>query len=280
MINWFPGHMNKTLRELKIQSKMADVFVYVLDARCPNSCINPEFIKIIKDKPVVYVLNKADLANSAKTKEYMEKFTDFNEETGEGHSLCVCLDATKSKSTDKIICCVKKLLRKRKLENDKKGVKFIFRAFILGVPNCGKSTIVNNLFGKTTAKVGNKAGVTKSNSWVKLKDLEIMDTPGVMYPKIESEQVGYNLAYVGSLNDEILDLVDVANHLVNDIYSIDKKYITEKYAVEKQDVDFVTLIGKKKGCLMKGGEVDLTRASKLILNDFRTGKIGKITLID
>ena len=276
MINWFPGHMNKTLKQMQSDSKLCDCFVYVLDARCPISCINPEFVKVVKDKPIIYVLNKADLVD----KTDLEKFKEYFNSQGQQ---CVSLNATVSGNSKILIDTINKIFKQRIDANKQKGVTFITRAMVLGVPNSGKSTIVNNLCNKARAVTGNKAGVTKSKQWVKVSsNIEFMDTPGVLLPNFDDEQKAYNLAIVGSIKDEVLNLIDVSTQLIVRLNNIDKNIIKSKYSVEycenTQLIDILQQIGKKRGCVVKGGEIDLERAAKILLSDFRAGKLGKICL--
>ena len=273
--------MNKTLKQMQQDSKLCACFVYVLDARCPKSCINPEFVKVIKDKPIIYVLNKADLVDPAdinQVKQYFKKI-------GAG---CVSIDATKSNSTKVIVDEIKRVFSLRLKQNQQKGVNFIIRAMILGVPNSGKSTIVNNLSKKASAVVGNRAGVTKSKQWIRLNNVEFMDTPGVLLPNFSDEQKAYNLAFVGSVKDEVLNFVDLATRLIIKLNQNYSAAITTRYGVDStlftQDISttqahtILEAIGKKRGCIVSGGHVDLDRAAHILISDFRLGKLGKICL--
>jgi len=274
MINWFPGHMNKTLKEMQSNSKLCDCFVYVLDARCPKSCINPEFLKVVKDKPIIFALNKADLIEQSDIKRYREYFTSL------GHE-CVSLNATISGNSKVIVNAIRKIFADRLQKNKERQVSFILRVMVLGVPNSGKSTIVNNLCNKGRAITGNKAGVTRSKQWIKVgNDIEFMDTPGVLLPNFERDDYAYNLAFVGSVRDDVLNLIDIAEKLISRLRSTD--ILKSKYSViydnTTLDNEILSSIGKKRGCLIKGGKVDLDRASKILLTDFRAGKLGKICL--
>lgn len=276
MINWFPGHMSKTLKQMQNDSKLCDCFVYVVDARCPQSCINPEFVKVVKCKPIIFALNKADLVEKSDIEQSKQYFNSL------GHE-CVSLNATVSGNAKVIISAIKKVFAERLKSNKEKGVNFVLRAMVLGVPNSGKSTIVNNLCNKGRAVTGNKAGVTRSKLWVKVDgNIEFMDTPGVLLPNFDNEDYAYNLAFVGSVKDDVLNIVDVSYKLINRLISIDKNILTTKYSVTIEDNtrDFEVLeqIGKKRGCMIKGGEVDLERVAKILLTEFRAGKLGKICL--
>lgn len=276
MINWFPGHMNKTLKQMQNDSKLCDCFVYVVDARCPQSCINPEFIRVIKGKPIIFVLSKADLVQKTdiiKAKEHFIK---------QGHS-CVELNATISGSAKVITAEIKKIFAVRLKQNAEKQVNFITRAMVLGVPNSGKSTIVNNLCGSGRAVTGNKAGITRSKQWIKVDgNIEFMDTPGVLLPNFEKDETAYNLAFVGSVKDDILPLPEVACELIGRLNSINGDILKSKYGVDSanytHNVETLEAIGKKRGCMIKGGEIDYERAAKILLTEFRAGKLGKICL--
>ncbi len=276
MINWFPGHMNKTLKQMQSDSKLCDCFVYVVDARCPLSCINPEFMKVVGNKPIIFAMTKSDLVE----KKDIERFKQyFNSQSHE----CVWFNATISGTTKVIVSTIKKIFADRLRTNQEKGVNFVTRAMVIGVPNSGKSTIVNNLCGFGRATTGNKAGVTRSKQWVKVSnDIEIMDTPGVLLPNFDDESKAYNLAFVGSVKDEVLNLVDISSRLASKLNSIDKNILVSKYGVDlsniTHDIDYLTQIGKRRGCMIKGGEIDYERAGKILLTDFRAGKLGKICL--
>ena len=277
MINWFPGHMNKTLKQMQQDSKICDCFVYILDSRCPLSCINPEFVKVIGNKPIIFVLNKSDLVE----KKDIEKFVQFFSSQGR---TCVSLNATISGNGKIIISAIKTVFKDRLQKNKEKNVKFIIRAMILSIPNSGKSTIVNNLCRKARAITGNRAGVTKSKQWIKLdSDIEVMDTPGVLLPNFDNEENAYNLAITGAIKDEILYQPDVAVQLIKRLQSLGKeKILNSKYGVDTdnniQEIEILKLIGKKRGCLIKGGEIDIERSAKMLITDFRSGKLGKICL--
>ncbi len=276
MINWFPGHMSKTLKEMQSNSKLCECFVYVLDARCPISCINPEFVKVCRDKPIIFVLNKADLVDIADIKRFKEHFNSL------GHE-CVSLNATVSGNAKIIVNAIRKVFAERLQKNKERQVTFVLRAMVLGIPNSGKSTIVNNLCNKGRAITGNKAGVTRSKQWIKVgNDIEFMDTPGVLLPNFDNEDYAYNLAFVGSVRDDVLNLVDVCERLIARLRVMLSKPLQTKYSVEFNentlDNDILKAIGKKRGCLIKGGEIDLERATKILLTDFRSGKLGKICL--
>jgi len=273
--------MNKTLKQMQQDSKLCDCFIYVLDARCPKSCINPEFVRVIKGKPIIFVLNKADLVT-------VEDVNRFKKQFAIDGNVCLGLNAIQTNSAKIILTEINKLFADRLNINAQKQANFLIRAMILGVPNSGKSTITNNLCGKVRAVTGNKAGVTRNKQWLRVGSVEIMDTPGVLLPNFEDETLAYNLAIVGSVKDEVVNLVDVACVLINKLARINKQILESKYGVVynsntqeldgKQTLEILTQIGKKRGCVVRGGEVDLERAAKVLLTDFRAGKLGKICL--
>ena len=273
--------MNKTLKQMQQDSKLCDCFIYVLDARCPKSCINPEFVRVIKGKTIIFVLNKADLVT-------VEDVNRFKKQFAIDGNVCLGLNAIQTNSAKIILTEINKLFADRLNINAQKQANFLIRAMILGVPNSGKSTITNNLCGKVRAVTGNKAGVTRNKQWLRVGSVEIMDTPGVLLPNFEDETLAYNLAIVGSVKDEVVNLVDVACVLINKLASINKQILVSKYGVVyngntqeldgKQTLEILTQIGKKRGCVVRGGEVDLERAAKVLLTDFRAGKLGKICL--
>ncbi len=268
--------MNKSIKQMQSDSKLCDCFLYVLDARCPNSCINPEFVKVCKDKPIIYVLSKADLISKQDADRLKNEFA----KRGAG---CVALNSTISGTSKALIAEIKRVFADRLNKNKMQGVNFVTRAMVLGVPNSGKSTIVNNLCNKGRAVTGNKAGVTKNKQWVRVEPtIEVMDTPGILLPNFENENTAYNLAFVGSVKTEVLNVVDVASRLIGKLLEIDAQCLATKYSVDinytTHNVEILERIGRKRGCLIKGGEVDLERAALILLADFRSAKLGKICL--
>ena len=281
MINWFPGHMNKTLKQMHELKKLCNCFVYVLDARSPKACLNPEFVKVIGDKPIVYVLNKSDKANDIATTKWKQYFNALP------NSRCVVTNATISKNCGVIVNAIMDLLKDKLEMNKQNQVNFIFRAMVMGVPNSGKSTIVNNLCGKSRAVTGDKAGVTRSVQWVKVNNtLQIMDTPGTLWPSFEDEDLAYQLAYIGSIKDDVLNINEVAGKLAVKLTNIKSKFteyykltLTREYDLTNDEdwIELLGLVARKRGCVLRGNEIDYERVSTLILNDFRKGALGRIT---
>lgn len=276
IIQWFPGHMNKALKMMQNEIKIVDVIIYVLDARAPFSCVNPKFTKIIGDKPIIYVLNKCDMADEQKINMWQEYFTSQNSE-------CIKLNSTASSSGKLIEKSISKLLQNRIEKNKAKGINLILRGMIIGVPNSGKSTLANNLCGKAKAVTGNKPGVTKSKQWVKIgKYIEVLDTPGTLWPAFDNNQVAKHLAYIGSIKEEVLDIPELSLDLISDLVKLDKCILENRYNViiEENDIplDVLEKICLARKFLLKRNEIDYDRGAYTIVNEFKNGKMGNITL--
>ena len=272
-IQWFPGHMTKALRMMQEEFKVIDAAVYVIDSRAPFSCINPEFTKLIKDKPIIYALNKADITDLTEVKKWAKYFESDN-------SVAVILNSTLTNSTVEIIRQAKFLLRERIAKYAAKNIKMAVRLMIIGVPNSGKSTLINNMCGKYKTITGNKPGVTKGKQWVTLSSgIEVLDTPGTLWPSFENKQVAKNLAYIGSIKDDILDNVELALEFITDCKNLN--VFTERYGVTNLTApphEILNEICIKRGYVLKGGEIDTLRGAKSVIDDFRKGRLGKIIL--
>lgn len=274
-INWFPGHMTKALREMEEEAKNVDMIIYVLDARAPKSCVNPEFIKIIGNKPILYVLNKADMVEEQDLKPFLPYFKKPNTEA-------VLLDSTKSGAIKQIEPIMVNLCQEKLNKYKQKGFKINLRAMVLGVPNSGKSTLINNLCGSKKTITGNKAGVTRGKQWLALKNgFEVLDTPGTLYPNITNQQIALNLAFIGSIKNEVVDV----NELAIDFLNFCKKHyfnnLQEKYNLQDKNMSALEMldeIATYKHYLLKGAEPDYDRTCIAIIDDFRKGKLGKIIL--
>ena len=273
-INWYPGHMTKSIRMMEENIKLVDAVIYVLDARAPKSCMNPNFDKFIEKLPVVFVLNKADLASEQSVAKWKKKLTGPNREA-------VSVNSTVSKTSASVVALLKKLCAGKINKFAQKGVKATVRVMIMGVPNTGKSTLTNNLCGKAKAITGNKAGVTRGKQWVKVSDtIEVMDTPGTLYPKLSDQTVAKHLAYMGSIKDEVVDGEELAIALLEELSTHFPFALKNRYGIENPDTPSALLeqIARKRGFILKGNVPDIERASDAILDDFRKGRMGKITL--
>lgn len=274
-INWFPGHMKKALEEMQAEVKNVDAVIYVLDARAPKACLNPSFVRIIGTKPIIFVLNKCDLADE-------EKVKDFSQTLRSENTKCLMLNSTASGALNKVTNALNELCNNQIERFKNKGVNYFVRAMVLGVPNSGKSTLVNNLCGSARAVTGNKPGVTKGKQWVKLSNnIEILDTPGTLWPNLEVEETALQLAYIGSIKDDVLQIEELVLRLISDLQKLYPSLLEEKYQIEdlqnKTPIELLDEIAEKKKCLLKGGEIDYERAAKAILDDFRKNRIGRIT---
>ncbi len=274
-INWFPGHMKKTMDELKEKIKLSDVVLYVLDSRAPISTLNPKFKAIIGSKPVIFVLNKADFVNQADLEPFSKSLVTEN-------SQFVVLDSTKPNAYKEIISKTKFLMIKKIERNKSKGINIPLRLIVIGVPNVGKSTLINNFAGKNKAEVGNKPGVTKQTKWVKVDgNIELLDTPGTLWPNLDDEVVARHLAYIGSIKDEVLILTDLCYEFIFELKEKHPLVFKERYNVDVKDKSIIEIYDEicfSRGFLMKNKEVDYERGAKAILDDYRKGKLGKIIL--
>ena len=271
-ISWYPGHMAKTMKQLETDLKLVDVVVEILDARIPVSSQNPEVQKLIKNKKKIVVLNKSDLANEIENKKWLKYF----EEKQIPAILC---NSNNGEGTNKIINKLNEMMSEEKNIVQQKGRNKIVRAMIIGNPNVGKSSFINRVSRKTSMRVGNKPGVTKNKQWIRLtSNVELLDTPGVLWPKIANEQTALNLAYIGTIKSDIIDEVEIAYNLVKFLIEKYRKNLIERYKLNSEIVEIMNYIGEKRGTVSKGNNIDLEKISKIILEDFRTGNLGKITL--
>ncbi len=272
-IQWFPGHMTKALRMMEESVKIVDAVGYVLDARAPLSCFNPRFRSIIGNKPCVFILNKCDLADPVKTdiwcKYLKENCVNF-----------VKITATASAEAGKIACAFSDITKELRAKYNAKGIFKPIRFMIIGVPNCGKSTIINCLSGKKTVITGDRPGVTKGKQWVRLQTgLELLDTPGTLWPKFDDELIASRLCFIGSVKDDVVDLYEVSLLLIQQLSELYPKSLSERYNIELSEspVEAFAQIAHKRGFLLRGSELDQERCAKAILDDFRKGKLGKVT---
>lgn len=272
---WYPGHMTKAKRMMQENMKLIDIMIELVDARIPLSSRNPDIDQLAANKSRLILLNKTDMADERVTAQWEEYFKEkgfyvarTNARSGKG-----------VKGTQAIVmdACKEKLERDRK-----RGIKNRpIRAMIAGIPNVGKSTFINSLVGKACTKTGNKPGVTKGKQWIRLnKSVELLDTPGILWPKFEDQEVGMRLAYIGSIKDDILNIEELALGLIGYLQEFYPAAIRERYNVEEElkPLDILTAVAKARGCLKKGEELDYEKASRLLLEEFRSGKLGKVTL--
>ena len=272
---WFPGHMKSAMEDIEeTKIKLADCILYVLDARAPFACINPFVDKIVHNKPIIYVLNKCDLADEERTKEIKKQFI----ENGKTIIETVASSATFRNSVKNAI---KSVLSEKMARNKQKGVNAVYKVIILGVPNTGKSTLINMLCGSKKAKTGNIAGVTRGNTWLKIDEMfTMLDTPGILWPRFK-EELSHNLAFIGSLSDKEIDMDDMGYELMQVLCEKYPELISNKFGVEIKFDEFIELYDKlcmKRGFVMRGNEIDYHRAGKTFVDEFRNGKFGRITL--
>lgn len=275
-IQWFPGHMTKALREMEKNVKLVDLIIYVLDARAPYSCQNPQFVEIMGNKPIIYVLNKIDLADDRETEKWQGYFSREN-------TLAIPLNSTMTNASKTVVSGMERLLASKLERNRQKGITMPLRAMVIGVPNCGKSTLINNLCGKYKAITGDRPSVTRSTQWVKIAgNIELLDTPGTLWPSFEDNEVSHNLAYINSIKDEVLDtaelVLDFIAKMLNDYCEPFLARYNLTYDENAQPVDYLTQICENRKFIIRGGELDYERGARAILDDFRKGRIGKITL--
>ncbi len=276
IINWFPGHMAKTRRLISENLKLVDIVIELLDARMPLSSENPLVDSLIGKKPRLVVLNKADMADERIT----DKWVSFYKAKGVP---VITANSSDHKGINKIYEAMNSVLADKIKRNAEKGMNFNIRTMVVGIPNVGKSSFINKLTRSASAKAGNKPGVTKGKQWVRLKDgYELLDTPGILWPKLDDQQVAERLAFAGSIKDEILNTEELACSLLDYLMKNYKSNLVERYGVEfDEDIlhyELLSEIGKKRGFVIKGGETDFLRAANMLLDEFRNLKIGRISL--
>ena len=273
-INWYPGHMAKTKREIKEKINLIDIVYEVIDSRMPISSRIKDLDEVIGNKPRIMIFTKYDMCDKSVTDMFINEYA-------KDYAVVKTNLKENSNITKEIISKTEDLLKDINEKRIAKGLnKRSYRALVVGVPNVGKSTLINRLAGRNIQDTGNRAGVTKNISWIKLnKDVELMDTPGILWPKIEDPTIGYNLASLTSIKEEILNKDDIIIYIINTLYKYYPNLLKEKYSIDNvNDINSVLdTIGRKRGCLMKGNVVDLEKVYTIIINDLKEGKIGKVT---
>lgn len=287
-INWFPGHMAKTRRQITEDLNLIDIVVEILDARIPISSQNPDIKEIIKNKKKLVVLNKCDLSDEQDNKKWVKYFEK------QGYN-AILVNSNNGNGVNEVIRQIQKTMKEENQAYANKGrIGRKIRVMVVGIPNVGKSSFINRITKKNSAGVANKPGVTRQKQWIRINDeIELMDTPGVLWPKFESNEVALNLAFTGTIKDTILEITEVAYNLTKFLLNEYKDNLIERYSLDREVVDKILeqdrmeneniyevmqLIGKKRGAIISGGNIDDEKTSRIILDDFRSGKLGKITL--
>lgn len=287
-INWYPGHMAKTKRQIIEDLKLIDVVIEILDARIPISSRNPDIGEYTKNKKKLIILNKYDLADENQNRKWIEYFKANGIEA-------VLVNSNTGEGINKAIEKIEEVYNSGKKQYDEKGrIGKSIRVMVLGIPNVGKSSFINRISKKTVATVGNKPGVTRQKQWIRInQNIELLDTPGILWPKFESEGVALNLSYTGSIKDEVIEIIEVSFNLIRFLLNKHMDKLLNRYKLNTNEIDeildldieenekiyeIMKLIGKKRGALISGGEVDIEKVSRIILDDFRSGKLGRITL--
>lgn len=277
-LQWFPGHMAKTRRLLKDNIKLVDVVIELVDARLPLSSRNPEIDAIVGSRPRVVVLNKSDMADDKANKEWISWFRARNISAAEVNSLSGQGMKNVQKEIDKV-------LAEKFRRDEAKGIKrHAIRMMVAGIPNVGKSSFINKLSGRAATKTGNRPGITQTKQWIRIDGkYELLDTPGILWPKFEDKDAAKRIAFTGGIKDEIMDIEELAFYLVDYLKNNYPENLADRYKLEEGfeetgSYELLELIGKKRGCIVSGGRVDTLRASNLILDDFRSGRMGNISL--
>ena len=275
-IHWFPGHMTKAFRLIEREMKLVSSVIYVLDARAPLSCINPEFDKLINTKPTLYILNKADLVAQSDILEWIDYFN---------RKSIKCLQTVsvqRGASRKQIFDALKEINADYLKKFDQTGVRKTIRAMVIGVPNSGKSALINSLLGRKKTVTGNKPGVTRGKQWIAVdKYIELMDTPGTLYPDFKDQTKARNLAIIGSISDDVVDMTELAGELIDFLKKEYPQNLKERYKLDDLSVDTAGIlyeIGQKRGFIVKGGEVDIQQTAKAVIVDFRKNALGKIIM--
>lgn len=289
-INWYPGHMAKTRRQIAEDLKLVDIVIELLDARIPISSQNPDIAEITAGKKKLVVLNKCDLADEKQNNLWIQEFSKKG-------IPAICTDSNSGRGIELVIKQVEKIMSEEMKNQAEKGrIGRKIRAMVLGIPNVGKSSFINRISKRTTAGVGNKPGVTKQKQWIRINEkIELLDTPGVLWPKFESEEVALHLAFTGTIKEEVLEKTEVAYFLVKFLLENYRQKLCERYKITEEYIEqtlsqdqpensniyeIMLEIGRKRGCVISGGNIDEEKTAKIILDEFKNGKIGRITIED
>ena len=278
-IQWFPGHMTKTKRQIQSSLKLVDAVAEIIDARIPVSSRNPDLAKLVQNKPRVILLNKCDMANQTATKMWIDYFKKQN-------LVAIPVDCKSGRGLDKFAPAVNTVMSHKIARLKEQGmVNPTIRIMIVGIPNVGKSSFINKMVKKNRAKVEDRPGVTRGNQWYTIaKNLEMLDTPGVLWPKFDDKTVGEHLAFTGAVKDQILDIELLAVRLLDFIKELKPADFITRFKLENEDIEnidsyeLLKMIGKKRGMLVSGGEIDTERAAIMLLDEFRSAKLGRITV--
>lgn len=282
-INWYPGHMAKTRRQIEEDLKLIDVVIELLDARIPIASRNPDIQKLTKNKRRIILLNKCDLSDEKVNVKWVEKLSK--------EAPVILTDSNSGKGIEKVTKKIDELMKPELERQAARGrINKTIRVMILGIPNVGKSSFINRISKKTAMEVGNRPGVTKQKQWIRIsKNQELLDTPGVLWPKFESDEIALNLAFTGTIKDDLFERVEVSYELLKVLYSRYKTNIIERYKITEEEInqieqnmnpmyELMQIIGRKRGALVSGGNTDDEKVARIILDDFRNCKLGKITL--
>lgn len=282
-INWFPGHMAKTRRQIEEDLKIIDVVIELLDARIPMSSRNPDIKRLTQNKKRIILLNKCDLADENTNSKWVNKLSK--------EAPTILTDANSGKGIEKVSKAIESIMAEEIARQAARGrINKTIRVMILGIPNVGKSSFINRIAKKNSTEVGNRPGVTKAKQWIRIgKNQELLDTPGVLWPKFQSNEIALNLAFTGTIKDDILERTEIAYELLKVLYTKYKVNLQERYKITNEEIteienkmnpiyELMQLIARKRGAIVSGGNTDDEKVSRIILDDFRNCKIGKISL--
>lgn len=282
-INWYPGHMAKTRRQIENDLKLIDVVIELLDARIPLSSRNPDIKRLTQNKKRIILLNKSDLSDEKINKEWMQVLSK--------EAPVILTDSNSGKGIDKVTKKIDDLMKEEVERQAARGrINKTIRVMILGIPNVGKSSFINRISKKTSLEVGNRPGVTKAKQWIRIgKNQELLDTPGVLWPKFENKEIALNLAFTGTIKDDLIERIEVSYELLKILYRDYRANLQERYKITDEEIEniknesnftyeLMKIIGKKRGALVSGGNIDDEKTARIILDDFRNCKLGKISL--